>query len=864
MLTRAMVFWGIVLVVTAICGASMSHAAILRVCAMGCPYTLPSQAAAAAHDGDVIEIAAGVYARDAVIWTKHNLTIRGVGGKAHIRSDGALADGGAGLWVLRGNNTTVEHVELSGAKSDGAASGIRLQGSGLTLRDCFVHDNEHGILTNNQGLLRTSDVLIERCEFARNGSPDGQAHNIYIGEIRTFTLQYSYSHDSRGGQLVKSRALTNYVLYNRLVDSPGGSSNYELDLSCGGTAYVIGNTLSQAQGTQNPVMLTFNPEGALHSCPTRQLYTHALYVVHNTFVNAFSGIGYFVQIRGTPTPQTILNNLLVGGGHFVSGAGTLPIPPGNLAVPLAQAGFVDAVSQNYRLLPTSIAVDRGVDPGSTPTLSLAPVAQYVHPTQGQPRTTQGAALDMGAYEAGIAAPTTPLTAPTLSAGVASATSIRVSWTPVLHEAGTVQYQVRRDGAPQTTVQALTWMDTTVPPGSHTYAVIATAAGVPDAPPSNAVTIALPRLLTAPPIPQEPGWYELANTKLRSVDPCPSRNCAYSGVEGVSAVIDDWNSGAFDTTRNRLLLWGGGHAGYYGNEIYALNLDTLTMERLTDPGLPIQECADTTAHGTQPSARHTYDGVTYIARTDQFLSLGGVVACGAYGGGAFAPAMPWRFDFPSRQWHKIAPTFVPSTVTMQYLAPQYITSAYDAVTGLVWFSNGSCLYSYEASTHAIVQRTTGRDCRLNVSPYSSNLTTSIVDPDRRLFLTFGRGEGWKFDLSPGGNYQPQRIVTDGGRVQYVGYPGLAYDPIEKCVIAWMGGDTVYSLNMFTLTWMPHAFHGGPGAANTNGTYKRFAYSPKDDVFVVVNSADRNAFALRLPRAVRAPRGIKAFENILTLE
>jgi len=46
----------------------------------------PSAAAQIARDGDVIEIDAGVYDGDAAVWRQHRLTIRGLGGRAHLRA----------------------------------------------------------------------------------------------------------------------------------------------------------------------------------------------------------------------------------------------------------------------------------------------------------------------------------------------------------------------------------------------------------------------------------------------------------------------------------------------------------------------------------------------------------------------------------------------------------------------------------------------------------------------------------------------------------------------------------------------------------------------------------------------------------
>jgi hypothetical protein len=64
-------------------------------------------------------------------------------------------------------------------------------------------------------------------------------------------MQYCYSHHANVGHLLKSRALINYILYNRLSDELTGTSSYELDLPSGGTSYVIGNVIEQGPNSQN-------------------------------------------------------------------------------------------------------------------------------------------------------------------------------------------------------------------------------------------------------------------------------------------------------------------------------------------------------------------------------------------------------------------------------------------------------------------------------------------------------------------------------------------------------------------------------------------------------------------------------------
>ena len=342
----------------------------------------PSQAAAVAKGGDTIEIDAGVYPGDVAVWTQNNLTIRGVGGRAHLEARGRSAQG-KGIWVIQGANTTVENIEFSGATvPDQNGAGIRLEGPGLTVRNCYFHDNENGILT---GANPNSDVLVESSEFARNGYGDGQSHNLYIGNVRTFTLRYSYSHEAKIGHLVKSRAQTNYILYNRLTDETG-SASYELDLPSGGRSYVIGNIIQQSPITDNKTIISYAEENAKD--PIQELY-----LVNNTIVNDYAGGGVFIHVGGTPTTVRIVNNLLVGSGAILEGRGA---QAGNLITTAPH--FVNQAAYDYRLTNESPGINKGVRPGMGTGYDLTAAYEYVHPLSKRPRSMSGPGIDVGAYE----------------------------------------------------------------------------------------------------------------------------------------------------------------------------------------------------------------------------------------------------------------------------------------------------------------------------------------------------------------------------------------------------------------------------------------------------------------------------------
>jgi len=708
--------------------------------------TTPAAAAAVVQDGDTVEFDPGTYTAGAV-WTKHNLTLRGVG---------AVFDGGAvngkAIWLVQGNNTTVEGAAFAHASvSDGNGAGIKLEGKGLTVRRARFLDNQNGLLAGGPaGIGRGSVVLVEYSEFARNGSGDGSTHNIYVNDVDSFTLQYSWSHGAHAGHLVKSRALVNNILYNRLVDDAGGTASYELDLPCGGVNTVIGNVIRQDAATENSTLMDHGNEIANPAnCSSRP---QSLFVAHNTFINDRYAATW-LQIKGAPSPFVIMNNLFAGTGAFES-----PVDTSNIQT--QTPAFLDGTTQKYQLT----AASPGLNTGLVPSASLMPVWEYVHPLNKQPRVLKGTAWDVGAYEFG-------------------------------------------------TPYADVW-----------------PAPVPPPPPPPA-----PRVVTTLPLPAAPGWYELANTRLRQVDPCPARNCAYTGVSGQLSVIGAYASGAADTTRNRLILFGGGHNSYYGNELYAVTFGaTPGVERLTEPGTP-QPCTPTAQNGTQPASRHTYDGMVYVAHVDKLFIFAGAIACE----NGIGSNDTWLFDFTTKTWQQMSP---PAPLPEGMLG---LVSSYDPVSKLIYIHDRKCLWTYSVETNTYTKLPGGCEA-LNY------MDTSIIDPVRHEMLIVGTfpppygPDAWVYDIRPGlTSYKPTKLVTTGGdNIRNGYYPGLAYDAVQQKVVGWNGGDTAYVLDRTTNIWTAYTFPGGPGTAALGGTYKRFSYIPSIGAFVIVNSVDTNVFALKL--------------------
>lgn len=358
-------------------------------------YLAEQASTATILDGDTIEIDAGTYTGTSslAVWRANNLLIKGVGGKPHMKAEKQYIMG-KGIWVAAGNTITVENIEFSGATvPDKNGAGIRVDGTGITVRHCYFHDNENGILTNNP---HSGKVVVTYSEFSNNGFGDGYSHNIYIGHVSSFTLMFCYMHHAYIGHNVKSRADSNYILYNRIMDEYTGQSSMLIDLPNGGFSVILGNSLMQGTKAENKRMIAYGAEGL--SNPHNELF-----VVNNTMLNE-RPTGTFVFVQAGTTTAKMINNLFIGKGDaFV---GTTDTTTNLHLADTSEAGLLDPTHFNYNITPQSPMVNAGTIPGSAGTQSLTPPLVYTHPLSSKERENR-AAIDIGAYEL-VPIPTTSI------------------------------------------------------------------------------------------------------------------------------------------------------------------------------------------------------------------------------------------------------------------------------------------------------------------------------------------------------------------------------------------------------------------------------------------------------------------------
>lgn len=442
--------------------------------------------------------------------------------------------------------------------------------------------------------------------------------------------------------------------------------------------------------------------------------------------------------------------------------------------------------------------------------------------------------------------TTPPSVPTgLTATAISSSQINLSWTASTDNVGVTGYNVYRGGTKIGTAPGTSYQDGGLSASiSYSYTVSAFDAAGNTSAQSASASATTQGGSSGGGIPSALGWYQIPNSAMSSIAP---NYPDIQAIQGPACVVNCWGGGLADTKRQRLIVWGGGHNGYYGNEVYSLNLaaNPISMTLLHDAShgsaiSNLSSCPDAWTDGT-PAPRHTYYGMEYLPTQDVYHTHGaGLPPCGNFGNGV------WWFDPNTNSW---LAEKNPSGGPRPDVEGSVPNEAYDSVT--------DAIYRYELNGGAFWEYSPATNTWASLQNYGSNCagTTSaaVIDPIRRFyFCTSNSGGMWKISLnSP---YTATHLTPTGcSGMDTDGSAGMAYDSLQKLIVFWNGGDTVYEYNPDANSCTSVTYPGGPGAPAGTGTWSRFRYFPALGVFVVVNRFNENAYALRLSVSAGAGSG-----------
>ena len=128
---------------------------------------------------------------------------------------------------------------------------------------------------------------------------------------------------------------------------------------------------------------------------------------------------------------------------------------------------------------------------------------------------------------------------------------------------------------------------------------------------------------------EGSWLKVNANRYEEVwTPVPQR----AQVDGMAfgsprKIITAWASMTWDSNRSQLIIWGGGHANYAGNEVYRFDAADLRWHRASLPSAvhaPFRRSAILHRgwRANAPISSHTYDNQEFLPQLDRFITFGG--------------------------------------------------------------------------------------------------------------------------------------------------------------------------------------------------------------------------------------------------
>lgn len=352
------------------------------------------------------------------------------------------------------------------------------------------------------------------------------------------------------------------------------------------------------------------------------------------------------------------------------------------------------------------------------------------------------------------------------------------------------------------------------------------------------------------------WAAPGSNTLSSVNPAtdaavnpnyPS-DAPWIGANGFASVVSAWSGAAWDEATKKLLITGGGHADYAGNEVYSWDALTATFARLNNPTGAIgntgtlNDGLDATVPGYfdgRPRAAHTYgnlplrSGVMWNFQGSTYASGFGICAA-------------WKFEL--NDWVRHGSTT---------FGGSYGSTLYDASRGkFIRISSGNSRpvwYDPVGDTTAQMTHWTNNDAQ---EMYG------VIDTRRDLVVQFSKYVTlFKLDDTADAVVATQTgTVPDWVALSSVDNPsraGIVYDYANDRYLVWHGTASIYVLtppaigqNPLTANWVWSTISPAEGNLVTpsndadNGTYGRFWHSPSLNCVGVVNAVNEQMYVFAL--------------------
>jgi hypothetical protein len=390
--------------------------------------------------------------------------------------------------------------------------------------------------------------------------------------------------------------------------------------------------------------------------------------------------------------------------------------------------------------------------------------------------------------------------------------------------------------------------------------------------SNSVTVNKPFSVTiaassGSPTSGSVGVTDLSNTQLQNV--CPPNNgtggpnasyANYPFSQLCYAQYNAWSSGAIDTSRHRLIIKGGGHSDYHGNEVYALNYTgTPTLTRITNPdpwcnaGMPGNTdnsyCGGTAGIGNSscgsgaaakdcwenennsPVARHTFGCLVYLPTQDAIFSFEGTYPSGTdrgftwwlqFSGNGGLGNASWVAKDPVNGLNPLSWEPSSSGAMCEYDSLNDTVIVAEITTGfLLKYTPSTNTYSW--LNEYATQNWGAMQCAFDSAHnklFCMGVTGGSPAQFQSGYVDMSGSDGYVF-------HDTSSTVAASCGGMGVQWPGFDFDALTSKVVGYPNsGNTVYIFDPVTSTCTTRALPGYtiPAPPAISGTFGKFRYTP----------------------------------------
>jgi hypothetical protein len=617
----------------------------------------------------------------------------------------------------------------------------------------------------------------------------------------------------------------------------------------------------KVDGTNSGPSLTAAPYTTSLNTTTLSNGNHTLTAVAtDTAGNSATSVGVTVKVNNsssTPPPTVSITSptsgATVSGTVTVTATATSSVGVANVQFQLDGANVGSAVATS----PYTYSWDTTKASNGSHTLNAVATD-----TTGLSTTSAGVTVKVS--NATVQPPTVPTG---LAATAVSSSQINLSWSASTDSSGTLAgYKVYRGGSQIGTSTTTSYQDTGLAASTtYTYNVAAyDTAGNTSAQSGSASATTQASSgggggggtggtggQWIPGYGQQ-GWFQYsANTALTSV--CPPNNfngTTYAWATNCLYIYDAWGGAAYDQVGHRMVIFGGGHNNYPGNEVYTMNLGTSSSDpnagkliRLTDPttanqpdgGSPANQngsqpygwLADSRGNGVWPNSIHSYFNLTVDGNGN--LWFGGGSPENSAGG---TNTSMGKFNLASKSWTRIDSGATPGNGNVPGDCGGCLGTyenepmVFNPNNGHLIIATGSFstshLYDYDptANTSYLVQNNTGETQEYNGMVYDS------VD---NILYEYGNGD-WKYTTpgaTPGTWPNWTSLACNSTCSSAIGSMpvGAAFDALNDVIYFFPGsGSTVYKFAPKTNTWTAVVTNTNPCSddGNSAGVFGRWQF------------------------------------------